>query len=136
MKQLLTLYVVLTCSLYTFAQSPEETKIVHAYGEVEYNQMLTSNPGQVELLEKYILHGFHLVPSNDKYLDFPELTEIPLRSKLDVSISIENFMQSYDSGNFNPLLYRFFPSNEIQIFRLQGTNRVVLIDSQSSILAH
>jgi hypothetical protein len=135
MKKLLTLCAVLACSLASFAQTSGVSMIVEAYGQTHYDEMLISNPGQIELLEKYATSGFKLVPFDDKYSSFPELTEISLRSKTDVTITVQAFLAEYDGGNFNPLNYRFFPGNEPQVYRLQGSSRVIYIPSQQSILA-
>lgn len=136
MKKLLTLGTILMCTLFAFGQTDGEALIKSAYGETEYNQMLSSNPGRIELLEKYALHGFHVLPANDKYNSYPELTEIPLRSKTTSSTSIQTFLQEYNSGNFNPLSSAFFPKTETQVYRLQGVDLIIVIDTQQSILAH
>lgn len=135
MKKLYTLCVILTCTFSIFGQADGTSMIKSVYGENHYNEMSSTNPGQIELLENYALHGFHVLPKDDKYDMFSELTEIPLRSKLNSTESIQVFLQSYNSGNFNPLTYAFFPGEEIQIFRLQGSDLIILIDSQATILA-
>lgn len=134
MKKLLLLCAILVCTCSSLAQSDGTSMILEAYGQNRYDEMSSSNPGQIELLEKYALFGFHILPSNDKYASFPELIEIPMRSKNGTTVSIQEFLQAFDSGSFNPLVYGFFPQNDIQLFRLQGTNRVVFIDRQSTIL--
>ncbi|MFK7783512.1 MAG: hypothetical protein AB8B56_00275 [Crocinitomicaceae bacterium] len=136
MKKLLTFSTILMCTLFAIGQTDGEAMIKSVYGDTEYNQMLSSNPGKVELLEKYALYGFHVVPINDKYTTAPELTQIPLRSKSSSTISIQSFLQEYTSGNFNPLSTNLFPGSESQVYRLQGVNLVIVIDNQSSILAH
>lgn len=135
MKKLFILCVLLTCTLFSFGQTDATAMIKSVYGQNQYNEMSSTNPGQIVLLEKYALYGFHVVSTNDKYNTFSELTEIPLRSKLNQTESIQVFLQAYNSGNFNPLSYTFFPGNETQIFRLQGTDLIILIDSQATILA-
>jgi len=124
------------CALFAMGQTDGEAMIKSVYGDTEYNQMLSSNPGKVELLEKYALYGFHVVPTDDKYTTAPELTQIPLRSKTTSSISIQSFLQNYTSGNFNPLSINLFPRSEAQVYRLQGVDLVIIIDNQKSILAH
>lgn len=136
MKKLLTLGTILMCTLCAIGQTDGETMIKSVYGDTEYNQMLSSNPGKVELLEKYALYGFHVLPANDKYDGATELTEIQLRSKTASSITIQSFLQDYNSGNFNPLSTKLFPGAEAQVYRLQGVDLVIVIDNQKTILAH
>lgn len=135
MKKLLTLCALLTCTFSIFGQTDGSSMIIAAYGQSHYNEMSATNPGQIELLEKFALQGFHVVLTNNKYETFTELTEIPLRSKSNGTVSIQDFLQAYDSGSFNPLMYGFFPGPETQVFKLHDTDRVVIIDGQSSILA-
>jgi hypothetical protein len=123
------------CTFSLFGQADGISMIKSVYGQSHYDEMSSTNPGQIELLENYALHGFHVVPKNDKYNSFPELTAIPLRSKSNSTESIQAFLQAYGAGNFNPLIYSFFPGEEIQIFRLQGSDLIILIDSQATILA-
>ncbi|MDG1332785.1 MAG: hypothetical protein P8P74_10665 [Crocinitomicaceae bacterium] len=134
MKKLLALCAILVCTFPILGQTDGVSMIKSVYGENHYNEMVSTNPGQIELLEKYAVYGFHVVDAEDKYDVFPELTEVPLRSKSNNSITIQAFLQAYNSGNFNPLNYSFFPGKEIQVFRLQGTDFVILIDNQSNIL--
>lgn len=135
MKKLLTLCAAIACTFLSVGQTDAASKIIAVYGQAHHDEMSATNPGQIELLEKYALHGMHVVPTNDKYDAFQVITEIPLRSKSNETVTIQDFLQAYDSENFNPLMYGFFPGAETQIFKLQGTDRVVLIDSQSIILA-
>lgn len=136
MKKLLAFCALCVCASTVFGQSSATTMIKDVYGESHYSEMLTSNSGKLELLEKYALHGFHVVASEDKYDSFPELTEVALRSKVTSTVSVQSFLQAYNSGSFNPLMYSFFPGSEAQVFRLQGTDWVILIDNQETILAH
>jgi hypothetical protein len=136
MKKLLALSTIVLCTLFAIGQTDGEIMIKSVYGDTEYNQMLSTNPGKLELLEKYALYGFHVVPATDKYDAYPELTEIPLRSKTTSAISIQTFVQDFNAGNFNPLTTSLFPGAETQIFRLQGVDLVIVIDSQKNILAH
>lgn len=136
MKKLLAFCAVFVCTFSVLGQTNGASMIKSVYGENHYNEMVSTNPGQIELLEKYAVHGFHIVDAEDKYNAFPELNEISLRAKSNSTITIQSFLQIYNSGSFNPLNYGFFPGAETQIFRLQGTDFVIVIDNQSSILAH
>ena len=108
MKNLFILSVLLTCTLFSFGQTDGTAMIKSVYGLNQYNEMSSNNPGQIVLLEKYVLFGFHVEPTTDKYNTFTELAEIPLRSKLNETITVQAFLLDYNSGNFNPLAYSFF----------------------------
>ena len=117
-----------------FAQN-NSAKIIEAYGQTRYEQMASTNPGAIELLGKYAEHGFDIVDTNPKYNDASELMQVALHSKTEETVSANEFMEDYNSGNFNILNYVFFPSNETQIYRIAGTNKVLIIYNQQSILS-
>lgn len=121
-------------SMFSFAQN-SAAKIVEAYGQVRYDQMASTNPGALELLGKFSSHGFDVSEMNPKYNNQTLLSQVNLRSKNSANVSVEEFMNDYNSGAFNILGYDFFPTNETQIFRLDGYNKVLIIYSQQSILS-
>lgn len=96
--------------------------------------MQNSNPGMIELLDNYIDHGIKLIDMHEKYVNEQLVSSIPLRSKDAHSISVEEFVNNYETEGFNPLLYSFFPSDVVQIFVLGATNKVLIIESQKNLL--
>jgi hypothetical protein len=50
------------------------------------------------------------------------------------SISVEQFIEEYNSTDFNPLRYLFFTKVEGQVYRLKGTNKMICILPQEAIL--
>ncbi len=58
--------------------------------------------------------------------NYPTLQTVGLKDKYNPSLTFDQ--QGFDPSNFNPLKYHFdFYSNEIQKFRVSGTNYVVTI---------
>jgi hypothetical protein len=134
MKNLLTAVVAVLISCAVYSQDAT-AKVIAVYGEEAYAEMASSNPGQLELLSKYSDWGLEVVPSNDKYDQAIELQNVPLRSKSANSVSVQEFLTAYNSVGFNPLMYGLFPSNEIQVFKLQGVDFAILIQTQQNILS-
>jgi len=88
------------------------------------------------LVDKYVSHGFSVMDDLDgKFSMLEPLEMIPLRTEQMESISIEQFLLEYNSADFNPLRYLFFPKVEGQVYRLTGTNKLISILSQDSILS-
>lgn len=134
MRKLLIAAVAVMISCISFSQN-NTSKIVDVYGQEAYNEMQSTNPGMLELLDKYVDWGLEVVSSNEKYDQATLLQSIPLRSKSAESITVSEFINAYNSPNFNPLQFELFPSNEIQVYKLSGTNYALLIQTQNSILA-
>jgi hypothetical protein len=88
------------------------------------------------LLDKYAEHGFFVKKvSPGKYEEFTPITSVPLRSKEDISISVAQFMQEYESENFNELRYNYFPQKDFQIYKLDGVDAIIYILPQDIILS-
>jgi hypothetical protein len=113
------------------AQTTDE-KIIAVFGEEQFAEMKANNPGfykyNVGMVEKGIVV---FIRDDNKYLEYPEIATIPLRSKTNESISIGAFLTDfYNISTFNALIYGFSPSEKDQIFRLAGTNQAILVRSQ------
>jgi hypothetical protein len=125
-----TLLLLFFISTLSFAQTTDD-KIIAVYGQQMYDQNVQSNAGLINYFRDYIENdGMSLQVYNPKYSNAPVLTQIPLRGKNESSISISEFMDAVNSSSFNPLIYDFLPRNEVQIFRLQGVNKVIVIKNQ------
>lgn len=128
-----TLLLLLFISTLSFAQTTDD-KIIAVYGQEMYDKNVQSNPGLINYFRDYIENdGMSLQVYNPKYSNAPVLTQIPLRGKNESSISISEFMDAVNSSSFNPLIYDFLPRNEVQIFRLQGVNKVIVIKNQKQL---
>ena len=117
----------------SYAQTTDE-KIIAVYGQEMYDQNVQSNPGLIAYFRNYIENdGMSLKDFNPKYSNEPTLSQIPLRGKSESSISISEFVNAINAADFNPLMYDFLPQNEVQIFRLQGFNKVLVIKNQKQL---
>lgn len=128
--------LILLCSVsFSFAQSPDNSsKIIEVYGASWFEQMSTDNPDVIALLNNYIAYGFEVIEvTPDKLENIKTLESIPLRSKSGGSVYAAEFIEDFNSDNFNLLIYDFFPRNETQYYHLDGTNFVIRIASQEEI---
>ncbi len=119
------------------AQLLHEQKIRASYGDEYVNQMQSQSPGLITLLDKYIDHGFDVKEVDaGKYNEMEAISTVPLRSKASGDASIQEFLSDFYGPIFNPLKYNFFPSQEFQVFKLAGTNKIIYILPQEVILAN
>lgn len=127
------LLLLLFMSTLSYAQTTDE-KIIAVYGQEMYDQNVQSNPGLINYFRGYIENdGMSLQDYNPKYSNAPTLSQIPLRGKSESSISISEFVNAMNAADYNPLMYDFLPQNEVQIFRLQGFNKVLVIKNQKQL---
>jgi hypothetical protein len=135
MKNLITLFFLVFINGMLFSQITNDSKIVDFYGQERVDQMRNESPQLLNLLDKYISHGFKVEDvGHGKYLEFVPLTSISLTRKEGGEVSIESFLEDYQSTNFNPLNYEFFPTREYQIYKLSGVDKIIYILPQDIIL--
>lgn len=135
---ILTLLLAFGLTGFSYSQELENAdKIIQVYGQEWYDRMQNDAPDLLILMDKYVDHGFFVrTVSEGKYEQELTPTEsIPLTSKSEESISVEQFLIEADSPDFNPLRYRYFPTNEAQVYKLQGVNKIIYILPQEIILA-
>lgn len=120
----------------SFAQLQHEDKIIEVYGQEWYDRMEVDAPDLLVLMDKYVEHGFSVrTVSEGKYdAELVPMEFIPLVSKSDTSITVEQFLLEAASPNFNPLKYRFFSTKDAQVYKLKGVNKIIYIIPQESIL--
>jgi hypothetical protein len=138
LKKLLCIIVVVVLSdSYAVAQQfQHEDKIIAFYGQQRFSEFQQSNPTLLELLDKYIDHGFYVQDVNpDKYLEFTPIADITLSNKNGGVITISDFLMAYQTPGFNPLDYAFFPTSEVQVFKLAGVNKIIYILPQNAIIS-
>lgn len=134
MRTCIIYVAALLCASVSYGQMTAAEKVKEIYGEQTCIEMETSNPGMLDVLEKYADHGIEVKPStHGKYSNAELLTSIKLRGKVENSVSITEFLEDYDGGDFNPLKYEFFPSMKTEVYRLEGTTRLLVIKGQSSL---
>jgi hypothetical protein len=136
-KSLMVMTFLAVMSFVTWGQElVNEAKIVEIYGQEWVDSRKVVQPGMLVLVDKYVSHGFSVMDDLEgKFSMLEPLEMIPLRTEQMESISIEQFLLEYNSADFNPLRYLFFPKVEGQVFRLTGTNKLISILSQDSILS-
>jgi len=117
------------------AQTSTTEKIISFYGVEWYEQEFIQNKQLIDLLKAYIERGFKIENvSPGKYNELIPLTSINLSAKSGGTISIQQFIEEYENMNFNPLLYQFFPSKDIQVFKLNGIDKIIYIESLSYLM--
>lgn len=134
---LMTLLLALCVSSFSFSQDLQHAdKIIEVYGQEWYDLRRSENPDLLILMDKYVNHGFSVrTVSEGKYEQEQEPIEmIPLTSKTESYITVEQFMQEVESPNFNPLRYNYFSTKEAQVYKLKGVNKIIYIIPQESIL--
>lgn len=135
MKALLILLLI-SVQIYVCAQIKHESKIESVYGSDWLDRMKSENPELLTLMDKYIEFGFIIQETSEgKYSEINAIHSIPLTSKNNEEISISQFIEELNSANFNPLRYRFFPTKEYQIFKLNGENKIIYILPEELILS-
>lgn len=132
-------HIVFSCFLILngtlFSQLNNSTLILDFYGQERVNKMESETPELLTLLDKYISSGFMVKDvSEGKYSEFIPLTTIALSRKEGGEVSVEDFLLDYQSPNFNPLNYKFFPGKDFQVFKLSGVNKIIYILPQEIIL--
>lgn len=135
MKKLIFSVALILNFQLSYAQVSSSEKIKLFYGDEWYNRENTENQQFILLLKNYIEKGFKVEDvSLGKYMELSPLTEIKLANKTNQTISIQEFLSDYESENFNPLVYQFFPANETQVYKLEGIDKVIYIESFSYLL--
>jgi hypothetical protein len=132
-----SLLLAVCVSSFSFAQDLQHAdKIIEVYGQEWYDRMKNDAPDVLTLMDKYVDHGFFVrTVSEGKYEQEQEPIEIiPLTSKTNSYITVDQFMQEFESPNFNPLRYRYFSTKDAQVYKLKGVNKIIYIIPQEAIL--
>jgi hypothetical protein len=135
-KSLVFIAVLMLSCLDSLSQElTNETKIVGVYGQDWVDARKIDQPDLLILMDKYISHGFLIENvSEGKYQEIEPMEFIPLTSKTEQVVTVEEFLTDFASTTFNPLHYKFFPTQDVQIIKLKGVNKIIYILPQSSIL--
>lgn len=137
MKTLLLTFLMFLSTSVVFSQLLNEAKIEAVYGSEWLDRMKSEAPDLLTLMDKYVEYGFSVrTVSEGKYEQEQEpIEQIPLLGKSNEFISVEQFLNELESGDFNPLRYRYFPNNEAQVYKLKGVNKIIYILPQEIILS-
>ncbi len=131
----LTAILMLSCFVALSQELTNEAKILEVYGQEWVNARKVDQPDLLVLMDKYISHGFMVNDvSEGKYQEFEPMELIPLTSKTEQVVTIDEFLTDFASPTFNPLHYKFFPTQDAQIIKLKGVNKIIYILPQSAIL--
>jgi hypothetical protein len=126
---------MLSCFVALSQELTNEAKILEVYGQEWVNARKVDQPDLLVLMDKYISHGFMVNDvSEGKYQEFEPLEFISLTTKNEQVVTVDEFLTDFGSSTFNPLHYTFFPTQDVQIFKLKGVNKIIYILPQSSIL--
>lgn len=137
MKNIILSLFTIFSVINAIGQINHEQKIIDFYGQDWYHEMETINPGILLVMDSYIDSGFVVQDIvDDKYLLFDPIEAVPVNDPSIGSVSVFEFLNDYNSGNFNPLIYQYYPGNAPQVYRLKGVNKIILIQSQESLLNH
>lgn len=127
-------YVSFT-SIYT-ENVKNSDKIIELIGESRYQFNLENNPGLIYFLDAKVDFGFQIIDMiPEKSNDFKQLSQIPLLSKSEnQSITPEEFVNLYNSGNLNILLFDFQNQPKSNLyFSLGNTGNALIIYSVEHI---
>lgn len=128
MKKNISILFLFFSSLILFGQATNQEKIVAVYGQEWYDRELSENKQMIDLLNEYLTHGFLVeTVSEGKYNEFVQMSYVPVLSKNNDSVSVQEFLSDSETIDFNPLKYRFFPTHESQVFKLAGVNKIIYI---------
>jgi len=135
MKNFIVMTFLLLSSGTAFCQLMNTDKITEVYGQEWLTDTEVNNPALLTLMDKYITYGFNVKNvSEGKYAEFVPLEFVPLSGKEGGTVTVSEFLADFESENFNPLRYQFFPAKDFQVFKLQGVNKIIYLLPQESIL--
>ena len=136
MKTVVTLLFATLFNCILFSQIVNSDKIIEFYGEERVAQWMNDDPSLLTLVDKYISYGFMVkTVSEGKYSEFTPLESVPLSAKTGGTVSVAEFLEDFQSDNFNPLKYKFFPQKDFQIYKLDGVDAIIYILPQDIILS-
>jgi hypothetical protein len=135
MRNFYVLIFLILISRISFCQLTNPDKIIAIYGQQWLNETEANNPALLILMDKYISYGFDVKDvSPGKYAEIVPLELVPLSAKGGGFVTVQEFLSDFESSNFNPLKYKFFPGTDFQIFKLKGIDKIIYILPQESIL--
>jgi len=130
-----TAMLMFSCLVALSQELTNEAKIVEVYGQEWVDARKIDQSDLLVLMDKYISFGFMVKNvSEGKYQEFEPMEFIPLTSKTEHFVTVDEFLTDFESSTFNPLQYKFFPKEDVQMIKLKGVNKIIYILPQSSIL--
>ena len=130
-----TAILMFSCFFSLSQELTNEAKIIEVYGQEWVDARKIDQSDLLMLMDKYISFGFMVKNvSEGKYQEFEPMEFIPLTSKIEQFVTVDEFLADFESSTFNPLQYKFFPKEDVQMIKLKGVNKIIYILPQSSIL--
>ncbi len=130
-----TAILMFSCFFSLSQELTNEAKIIEVYGQEWVDARKIDQSDLLVLMDKYISFGFMVKNvSEGKYQEFEPMEFIPLTSKIELFVTVDEFLTDFESSTFNPLQYKFFPKEDVQMIKLKGVNKIIYILPQSSIL--
>jgi hypothetical protein len=127
--------LMLSCFITLSQELTNEAKIVEVYGQEWVDARKLYQADFLLLMDKYISYGFMVKDvSEGKYQEVEQMEFIPLASKTEQFVTVGEFLTDFENQNFNPLHYKFFPTEDAQMIKLKGVDKIIYILPQSSIL--
>ena len=137
MKFFVTLIASIGLISASFTQTSTNTeKIIAFLGTERYNDAFTNNTGLIVYLEAKLLYGYKIVDFNaERYPNHTVLLEVPVKMQRETApISVEEFVQIYESGNLNFLFYPFpCEAQQNLYFKLGNTGKAIIIYSNEFV---
>lgn len=137
MKKLFLFFIFLISINLIFSQEfKNKNKIIELLGEERYEELKSTNLGMISYLNAKVDFGFQIIDAiPEKENEFKELNQIPILSKESGQfISPEEFVNLYNSGNLNILLFNFQNQPKTNLYyKIGNTNKYLIIYSVEHI---
>lgn len=133
MKYFLLLIITMLLNM-SFGQSELASvqKINEVFGEDYAENLAISNPGKLQILQKYATTGFIVLNGNVSTKNVVVINEVPLREK-GATMSIEDFVFLLLNEAYNPLLFEWTPGIYPAVYNLESTDYFICIPSQKQL---
>lgn len=106
-----------------------DSRIVEVYGD-KTTELVTNDNARLKDLNDILFNRCKVVEMPVVGVDkYPRLSAIPLLNKYNSNLSRDKV---FNPENFNPLKYQlnFFPKSSAAIYRIDGTDYVIVIEPQ------
>lgn len=142
MKRNLTFLFILFVSTIIYSQNNPTSKLLVIYSQEQIEYLEDTNPQLLNYYMNFAEKGMKVETIvDDKYLtEIPQLSVITLHkmksdaSELIEEISVQEFLNDYNSSEFNPLKYNLYPKQKRAYYYLAGTDKILIIESASKLI--
>ena len=136
MRSIIYCLFALVVTTNAFSQTIEnQQKIVDYLGQEKFDELLSANPSYLKFLDVKCSNGFDIIEmAPEKSQNFSVLTEIEKidpnqkYSKTPNTISADEFVQLFENGNLNFLMYQLQGhKTQMTYFVLGNTGKVLMV---------